>query len=84
MDPATGTRRRKQQWITIRGTRRDAENKLGDLLRDAQRGELVRPHKQTFGEWLDEWLGKAIKPPARTPQAYETPTRHRRASSTAT
>src|SRR2546426_8464636 len=24
VDPATGTRRRKQQWITIRGTRRDA------------------------------------------------------------
>ena len=71
-DPATGARKRKQQWITLRGTRRDAENKLGDLLRDAQRGELVRPHKQTFGEWLDEWLGKAIKPPAKTLRAYET------------
>ncbi len=72
VDRASGLRKRKQQWITIRGTRRDAENKLGDLLRDAQRGELVRPHKQTFGEWLDEWLGKAIKPPARTLRAYET------------
>ena len=71
-DPATGTRRRKQRWITIRGTRRDAENRLGDLLRDAQRGELVVPHKRTFGEWLEEWLGKAIKPPARTLRAYET------------
>ena len=68
-NPATGTRRRKQQWITIRGTRRDAENRLGDLLRDAQRGELVVPHKRTFGEWLDEWLAKAIKPPARTLRA---------------
>jgi integrase len=72
VDPVNGLRKRKQQWITIRGTRRDAENKLGDLLRDAQRGELVRPHKRTFGEWLDEWLGKAIKPPARTLRAYET------------
>lgn len=71
-DPATGVRKRKQQWITLHGTKRDAENKLGDLLRDAQRGELVRPHRRTFGEWLDEWLAKAIKPPARTLRAYET------------
>ena len=72
VDPATGRRKRKQQWITVQGTKRDAENKLGDLLRDAQRGELVRPHKRTFGEWLDEWLAKAIKPPAKTVRAYET------------
>ena len=26
-DPATGLRKRKQQWITIKGTRRDAEHK---------------------------------------------------------
>ena len=30
------------------------------------------PHKRSFGEWLEEWVVKAIKPPARTLRAYET------------
>src|SRR2546428_12104819 len=71
-DPATATRRRKQRWITIRGTRRDAENRLGDLLRDAQRGELVVPHKRTFGERLGEWVRKGHKTPGQTRRGHPT------------
>jgi integrase len=71
-DPVTGVTKRRQKWITFRGTKREAETRLTELVRDTHRGELVMPHKQTLGAWLDEWLEKAIKPPARTLRAYET------------
>src|SRR5262249_27787720 len=70
--PATGVTKRRQKWVTVRGTKRDAETRLAELVRDTHRGELVLPHKRTLGAWLDEWLDKAIKPPARTLRAYET------------
>jgi integrase len=71
-DTATGKMKRRQKWITVRGSKRDAEARLAELVRDVNRGELVMPHKRTVGEWLEEWLDKAIKPPARTLRAYET------------
>jgi integrase len=71
LDSATGLRKRKQKWITVRGTKRDAEKRLGDLLRDANRGEFVERSKLTLAEWLREWLEKAVKPPARRPRTYE-------------
>src|SRR5262245_48514745 len=57
--------RRKQKWVTVRGTRKDAEDKLTDLVRDANRGEFVEPSKQTLGPWLTEWVEKIVKPKAR-------------------
>ena len=71
-DATTGKTKRRQKWITVRGTKRDAEAHLTELVRDVHRGELVMPHKRTLGAWLEEWLDKAIKPPARTLRAYET------------
>jgi integrase len=71
-DPATGTRKRRQQWITVRGTKRDAETRLNTLLSDASDGTLVTPNKRTVAAWLLEWVEKAIKPPMRTPRAYAT------------
>ena len=61
-DPATGLSKRKQRWITFRGTKKQAEDKLAELVRSANRGELPEPTKATFGEWLDEWLDKSVKP----------------------
>src|SRR5262245_15293551 len=72
VDPGTGKRRRQQKWITVRGTRQHAEDQLNEKLLEARRGTFVQPSKRTFGEWLDEWVDKAIKPPARTLRAYET------------
>jgi integrase len=72
VDPETGTRRRRQKWITVRGTKKQAGDQLTELVRAANRGEFVEPSKKTLGEWLDEWVDKAIKPPARTLRAYET------------
>lgn len=60
-DATTGTLRRKQKWFTVRGTRKDAEKKLGDLLHAANHGTIVEPSKMTLGKWLTEWI-EAAKP----------------------
>lgn len=71
-DPETGTSKRVQKFITFRGTKREAQDKLTDLLHDAQHGTFIEPDKRTVGAWLDEWVDLAIKPPRRTPRAYDT------------
>lgn len=71
-DPATGKKRRRQKWITVRGTKKQAQDKLTDLLHDLNKGQWVEPSKVTLGEWLTEWLEKAIKPPAKRLRTYET------------
>lgn len=57
-DPKTGRRRtrRKQKSLTVRGTKREAQRKLNEILASLQRGEYVEDSARTFGEWLDEWL----------------------------
>ena len=71
-DPATGLRKRRQKWVTFRGTKKEAQARLTELLRDANRGEYLERSKMTLGEWLTEWLEKAIKPPARRINTYRT------------
>ena len=71
-DPDTGRRKRKQKWITFRGTKRDAERRLAELLHQSHTQTFVEPSTVTFGDWLGEWLDTAIKPPRRTLRAYET------------
>ena len=72
-DPKTGKRRRRQKWMSLRGTKRQAETKLAELLHKVNRNEFVEPSKITVGEWLDYWLEHRIKPKCRigTYEAYE-------------
>ena len=55
-DPETGKLRRKQKWHTVRGTRKQAEDRLADLLKAAKDGTYVDATKITVGEWLTEWF----------------------------
>jgi integrase len=55
-DPTTGLSKRKQKWITFRGTRKQAETKLTELLGAADGGTFVEPAKVTLITWLREWL----------------------------
>lgn len=72
VDVETGQRKRKQKWVTFRGTRRDAERKLAELLHASHTRTWVEPSTVTVGDWLQDWLEKAIKPPRRTLRAYDT------------
>jgi integrase len=67
-DPATGKRR--QRWHSGYRTRRDAERARIDLLSRLDRGEYVEPSRQTFGEFLEEWL-RTIEPTVR-PSTFDS------------
>ena len=69
-DPATGKRR--QQWHTIKGTKKEAEAKLRELLQTVEAGTYVKPGKLTLGQWLEEWLKSyiAINVSKRTAVSY--------------
>jgi integrase len=71
-DPETCKQKRTQKWFTVQGTKRDAERKLAELLHNLHRSEYVEPSKLTVGEWLQEWLDTAIKPPNKRLRTYET------------
>ncbi len=63
--------KRQQKWITVRGTKREAEATLAALVDSVNRGTFVHPTKVTVGQWLDEWLERTIKP-TRALRTYET------------
>lgn len=52
-DPATGKRR--QQWRTIKGTKRDAERELVEILQSLETGSYIKPNRITVGEYLQQW-----------------------------
>ena len=53
-DPVTGKRRQKSQ--TVKGTKRDAERALREILLSIEQGVYVKPNKMTLGELLRIWL----------------------------
>ena len=67
IDAATGKRKRDQKWITFRGTATEADAKLTELVRSANRDEFVQPTKLTLGEWLAQWVTKFAVPSLRAP-----------------
>src|SRR5262245_57708410 len=56
IDPITGKKKRRQKWVAVEGKRKDAEDKLTDLLKEVKDGTAIDPTKITVGEWLREWL----------------------------
>ncbi|MBE3588013.1 MAG: hypothetical protein IMW93_05575 [Thermoanaerobacteraceae bacterium] len=59
-DPETGKHR--QKWVTIQGTKKDAERELAKLLAETyESGVGTAPARLTLGEYLDRWL-EAVGP----------------------
>jgi len=54
VDVVTGKRRQKSQ--TVKGTKRDAEHALREVLLSLEQGSYVKPNKITLGELLRQWL----------------------------
>ncbi|MFI5143670.1 MAG: tyrosine-type recombinase/integrase [Thermoanaerobaculales bacterium] len=54
------------QAKTVHGGRKAAEKALRAMLREKDTGRLVVPSRQTFGEFLEQWLVKAVTPRTRT------------------
>jgi integrase len=53
-DPAT--RRRKIRYVSVKGTKKDAERELTKLLNQRNEGTSVEPSKITVAEYLRSWL----------------------------
>ena len=53
-DTVTGRRRQKSQ--TVKGTKRDAQRVLREVLISLEQGSYVKPNKVTLGDWLRQWL----------------------------
>ena len=54
-DPLTGKRR--QKWITVRGSKRDAERVLARTINDVERNTFgTAPERYTLAEYLEDWL----------------------------
>jgi integrase len=50
---SSGKRRQKSQ--TVKGTKKDAERTLREILTSIEQGAYVKPNKITLGEWLNQW-----------------------------
>jgi integrase len=74
LEPDPGTGRRRQKWHSGFATRREAERARVDLLSKLDRGIYVEPSRQTFGEFLAEWL-TAIEPTVR-PSTFDSYSRN--------
>lgn len=58
VDPATGKRRRMA--TTVRGTKRDAERKLTEMLATLDKGTYLKPTKITVADFLRQWLDSYV------------------------
>lgn len=67
-DPTTGKRLR--QWVSVKGNKKEAEQKLSELLHQIDTGSFVKPGKTTVGEFLERWL-KEYAHPNLSPQGFE-------------
>ena len=70
-DPETG--KRKQQTYTVRGSKKDAEKRLYELLHQLDTGTFIKPAKTTLAEYLEMWLKDYVRPnlAPRTAEGYE-------------
>ena len=57
-DPTTGKRR--QQWISVKGTKKDAERRLTELLGQVDTGVPIDNSRLGLGEYLETWLRDVV------------------------
>ena len=68
------TQKRRQKSQTIRGTKRDAERALREIMVSLEQGSYVKPNKITLGEWLGQWLRDyvSLNTTDRTQESYSS------------
>jgi len=74
IDPKTGKLKRKQVSLSVKGTKKQAEEKLTELQRQIDTGTFVKPSKTTLAEFVERWLRDYARPnlSPRTVEGYET------------
>jgi integrase len=64
------TRKYLQTWVTVKGTKKDAEKKLSELLHQLDTGNFMKPGKTTTSDFLEHWLTEYAKPNL-SPRGFE-------------
>lgn len=59
-DPETG--KRKQKWVTVKGTKKEAEKKLAELIIQKDTGSIIHTGKITLAEFLFQWVKNYVEP----------------------
>jgi len=67
-DPITGER--QTRYVTVRGTKKDAQRELIRMLAEVENGTAVDPSKLTVAEYVGNWLGSAGDLSAKTLERY--------------
>jgi integrase len=67
-DPVTG--KRKTRYVTVRGTKKDAEKELRAILYRQDKGVAIDPSKITVAQFLDDWLDD-VAPQRVAPKSLE-------------
>ena len=70
-DASTG--KYQYQWITVKGTKKDTEKRLRELLCQLDNGTFIKPGKTTLAEYLERWLKEYVWPnlAPRTAEGYQ-------------
>lgn len=71
-DPSTG--RRLRHFESIKGTKRDAQRRLAELLVSIEEGNYIKPSRFTLGQWLENWINSyvATNCSLRTLESYQS------------
>src|SRR6516162_8408690 len=48
--------KRKRKWISVKGTKKDAQLRCAALITEMQGGSIFEPAKATLDEYLQRWL----------------------------
>lgn len=67
-DPETG--KYKYKWYTVKGSSKDAQKRLTELLHQLDTGQYVKPGKSTVADFLKQWLETYAKQ-ALSPRGFE-------------
>jgi len=67
-DATTG--KYKYQWTTVKGTKKETEKRLSELLHQLDNGTFMKPGKTTLAEYLERWLSNYAKPNL-SPRGFE-------------
>jgi len=68
--PRDQTGKRQQQWLTIKGTKKEAEKRLAELMHQVDTGRFLKPDNKTVGQYLEQWLEDYARVNVR-PRTYE-------------
>ena len=65
--------KRRQRWVTVRGTKKEANERMTELLREIDTGIYLDPKKLKVGTYLESWLRDYAQPnvAAKTYVRYE-------------